>query len=195
MAATLSIVELNGVTPIETAQTTIYFGTDDNSNPIQAGLAEFYPIALPASGYNYSYWKHISLKATGTFTDIRNIRWYIVTDPAWGLGTGGAKLIANRDSGDVGCPSTSYQQGSGTQNTTGNYLADATSGHAYYRLQTTPIKNWGNWTLATPATVDSSFYTAAFTSKSAVLQLKVAPDASAQSMTGGQMAFKAQVVS
>lgn len=194
MAATLAIVEYNGASPgTPTTVTMVNFGTKDMLNPIVAGAADYNPIFRPSSGFNYSYWKSLGLKATGTFTDIRNIRWAVTTDPIWSLGTGGEKRIGNRDTGGIGCPLASYAQSIGTAGTTGNAIEAAlTNGHAYYNAQTVPTKTWGSWPTSTPATIDSTPYTAAFTSNLAVLQLKIASDvtdANCALLTGGQFEF------
>lgn len=200
MAAALEIVQLTGDPYNETVVTAIGFGTEDMVDPIQEGTADFHPIARPSGAagsgnYAYSFWVNTALREpNGNFTDIRNIRWYVDTDPAWSLGTDGEKRIGNRDSGDIGCPLASYQQATGTVDETGDAIEDGTNGHAYYNGQTTPTVTWGTFPSGSPATLDSDPYTAAFTSKIAVLQLLVDTDAAYEYMTGGTLAFRASVV-
>lgn len=196
MALTFSIQEINGPAGSKTYTTVteVRFGTKDQVDPIQAGtLNDFYPIPIPSSGLNYSFWKSICGDLSGTFTDFRNLRVYF-TDPAWNLGTGGAKIIGNRDTGDIGCPDANYQQASGTDGQSGDAIDDATNGHAYYNGQTTPTKNWADWTSSAPGTVDSNPYTSPGKTQHVVLQVSVGPGADGSLQTGGQMTFRYQLV-
>ena len=61
-----------------------------------------YPIPIPAAGFNYSYWKHVCLGVTGTFTSVSNIRHYCDGAIGWNFGTAGELRRGNRDSGDKG---------------------------------------------------------------------------------------------
>lgn len=138
-----------------------------------------YPIPIPTSGYNYSYWIHVYLKITGgTFTKINNVKFWSDGTLGWTVGTGGDLLIGNRDSGDIGCPMDSeYDVATGTEGTTGHAIDDATNGHDYYKDQTTPTRSVTYWTSSNKATVDSTDHTAAGKCKAVVLQAKVASDA------------------
>jgi len=138
-----------------------------------------YPIPIPTSGYNYSYWIHAYLKITGgTFTKINNIKFWSDGAIGWNFGTNGELRIGNRDSGDIGCPmDTEYDLATGTEGTTGDSIEDGTNGHDYYNGQTTPTKNVEDWTSSSKATVDSTDHTTAEKCKAAVLQVKVASDA------------------
>jgi len=200
MAADLKIYKVTGPAngKVYTETTTLNFGTKDIPNPNVPGSAEYAPIARPSSGFNYSYWLSAALgEQTGQFTDIRNIQVYFQNqpNPDWPLGTGGAKYIGNRDSGDIGCPQSEYQQATGVENETGHYLADATNGHAYYKNQTTPVVDWTSMIgIDNAKMLDSGPYTSAFYSKMAVLQLKVASDAQSGSFGTWQIVFRCQVV-
>ncbi len=200
MAADVKIVKVTWPAGSKTftETTTLNFGTKDIPNPNIPGDADYRPVARPASGFSYPFWLSAALsEQTGNFTDIRNIRVYFDNQPTpdWALGTGGAKFIGNRDSGDIGCPQANYVQATGTENETGYYLADATNGHSYYNGQTTPIVDWTAMIGANNAKMlDSGPYTAIFMSKMAVLQFKVAPDATAQAFGGWQIVFRYQVV-
>lgn len=196
MALTAAIHEINGAPASKTytAVTEVRYGTKDQVDPIQAGTTNnFFPIPVPSSGTNNSYWKSHCIDRSGTFTDFRNLKVYF-TDPSWNLGTGGKKVIGNRDSGDIGCPDGSYQQAAGTEGTSGYYIADATNGHGYYKSQTTPTKLWGDWTSANPAPVDSNPYTSAGKTYHVVTQVVVGPTADNSLLTGGQMTFRYSVV-
>jgi len=174
MVATVNVQRITGASGSKTytTVTAVRLRTDDANTADTSN-----PIPIPSSGYNYSYWASICLDLSGTFTQISNIRHYSDGSIGWTFGTGGELRRGNRDSGDVGCPDASYQQASGTAGTTGYAIEDSTNGHAYYKTQTTPTKNIANDTSGSPATVDSSTYTAAGKTKHIVLQVKVASDA------------------
>lgn len=193
MALTVAIHELNGAGKTYTAVTSVYYGTKDMVNPLQAGQLEYHPIPVPPSGLKNSYWKNHCLDLSGTFDDHRNTRWYSA-DPGWPLGTGGVVIIGNRDSGDIGCPDASYQQALGVEDDSGYYLDDDTNGHAYYKDQTDPFQLWSEWTSGAPATVDSGYRTAAGKTKHVVTQVRVGPGATAARHAGGQFTFKWQQV-
>jgi len=198
--ATLEIVQLTGTSPTETVVTSVGFGTEDMVDPLQIGTSDWHPIALPSGAagsgnYSYSFWVNVALREnTGSFTDIRNIRWYIDTNPSWALGTDGEKRLGNRDSNPIGVPPASYQQASGTVDESGDPIEDGTNGHNYYNGQSTPTKVWGDFPSNSPAQVDDNFYTSAFTSYHIVMQLLVDTDANHEHMSGGQFAFRASVV-
>lgn len=189
MALTVTIKELNTATPTYTTVTDIKYGTADMVNPLQNGQADYYPIPIPGADLTNSYWKSHCLDLAGTFDDVRNGRVYF-TDPAWTLGTNGVKIIGNRDSGDIGCADASYEQAGGSQGVDGYYIDDNTNGHTFYKSQTTPFKEWSQWTSGSPGTFDSSFYTSAGKTKHVVTQVRVGPSASAARQTGGTMTFK-----
>lgn len=174
MTATVNVEEGNGATPTWTAITTTRYCTADMYNP---GLN--YPCVVPASGYNYSYWKHHRLAFSGSFTKISNIRWYTTGDikSSWNLGTGGMLMVALRDSGDHGCPAASYAQAAGQLGETGYYFKDPTNGHPYYRNQSAGPGDADNYTSANPLLIDSSEYTSAGASNSVVTQGRIAADA------------------
>lgn len=172
MAATVDVQELNGSGKTATTITTARFCTSDAYNP-----GTNYPIPIPSSSYNYSYWKSHCLALSGTFTKINNVKWYTDGAISWSLGTNGEVRVGVRDSGDHGCPDASYQQATGTQGTTGNDIADATNGHSYYKSQTTKTAVVTGYTSGSPLTVDTGDHTTAERTKHVVLQVKVASDA------------------
>ncbi len=138
-----------------------------------------YPIPIPTSDFNYSFWKHTYLKITGgSFTQINNIRWWTDGTISWTCGTGGGLYVGNRDSGDIGCPmDAEYDVATGTAGVTGHAIDDATNGHGYYNTQTTKVKLATNWTSANKAVVDSANHTTTGKCKAIVSQVKVATDA------------------
>lgn len=184
MAASYSIAFRNAASPgTQTTISNARLRTDDNNT------ADLTNPCIIGSSLNYSYWKHIELVFTGTFTQISNIRHYSDgTINTWTLGTGGKLVRGNRDSGDNGCPTASYQQAAGTVGTTGYSLSDATNGHAYYKSQSTPTANVNSDLSGSPATIDTTLYTTAGQSKGTVLQLLI--DTSGNGAVQGVMATK-----
>jgi len=181
MAATVVVQEINGPSGSKTYTTitSARFCTSDTYNP-----GTDYPIPIPESGFNYSYWKHFCLDISGTFTKVYDIKFYGPSTIDWGLGTGGEVRVGQRDSGDHGCPHDTtyhgedqYAQASGTEGETGYPIEDDTNGHPYYRTQTTPVVDVTTYTSSNKMQVDSNEYTSAAKSKAVVLQVKVASDA------------------
>jgi hypothetical protein len=137
------------------------------------------PIPIPGAGFNYSYWKHVSLAWAGTPTSLTNIRHYSDAAIGWNFGTAGELRRGNRDSGDKGVVIGSYQQATGgghTPGTTGAPIEDVTNGHAFYNAQT--VKTADVEGDASPGVViDSTDYASETQSKAIVLQVKVDTDA------------------
>lgn len=194
MAATVKVEEATGSGPTFTEITNRVrlFTADQATN--QSSPQITYPVPIPTSGFNYSYWKHVCLNITGTFTKVDNIRHYSDGAIGWNFGTNGALLRGNRDSGDHGCPQANYDQATGTQGTTGDYIGDATNGHSYYKDQTTPTANVANDTEASPALIDSEGRTSAGRTKFIVLQVKVDTDASSGVQPAETMTWKYDVI-
>lgn len=182
MAATVNVQEGNGASVSWTTKTAIRFCTKDENNPLLT-----YPIPIPSSSFNYSYWKSIVLDLSGSFTKINNVRFYSDGSIGWNFGTGGGLFVGKRDSGDNGCPTANYQQSAGTEGTTGYEMGNATNGHAYYKGQSTPKVNVNSYTSGSPLTVDSSDHTSAEKTKHVVLQVKVDTQANGASQ-GSQAA-------
>jgi len=113
MAATVIIKRWTGpaASPTKTDITSI--NTRANAYDGHSTGDTSYPIAIPSSGTNYSYWVSTRLSVssnTGNNT-IDNIKWY--TDGAAGFGT------------DVGCivaAANTYDQAEGTEGTSGTEL-------------------------------------------------------------------------
>jgi hypothetical protein len=153
---------------------TIRFHTADQYNPTDTTK----PIPIPGSGFKYSYWVHVCLDLSGTFTKINNVRHYSDGAIGWTLGTGGELRRGARDTGDQGCPmDTEYDVATGVEGDSGDPIEDPTNGHGYYNTQTTPTADVANDTEASPAMIDSTDHTVAGKTKAVVLQVKVASDA------------------
>ena len=138
MVATVVVKELNGAGPS-------YTTVDNGANPARYKTKDEvtsdlnYPCVIPgAGGTGYSYWKSHGLDLSATFTRINNVRWYTdAVTSSWTLGTNGKVVVGQRDATPTvtaqGCPNASYDQATGTEGTTGDYLYDITNGHAYYK--------------------------------------------------------------
>jgi len=186
MAATVEVVEGNGATPTWTVITSARYCTSDTYNP-----GTNYPCVVPSSGQNYSYWKHHALKLSGTFTKITNIKWYTDGTISWDLGTNGKVVVGIRDSGDNGCPPASYDQATGTEGTTGDYMADSTNGHSYYKDQTASPADVTNYTSSSPLDVDSTEYTSATdATKAVVTQVIIDTDATQGAKSAETFTFR-----
>ncbi len=185
MAATVAVEYWNGGSagsPTKTSASTFRFRSDDSP----ATIDNTNPLVIPSSGQNYSYWAHIALAISGTFTQVDNIRAYSDGTIGWTLGTTGQVRRGNRDSGDNGTPEASYDVASGTSGTTGDDLETA---HSYYSAQTTKSSNFASDTSASPVTVDTTAHTSAASSKALVLQVKVDNDATLGSQASETFTF------
>jgi hypothetical protein len=75
MAATVLIREANGGTPVLTDVTAV--NTRYNTSDVYAASGTSNTVPIPATGSNYSFWKHHRLDATVTpTTAINNVKWY-----------------------------------------------------------------------------------------------------------------------
>jgi len=134
-----------------------------------------YPVPIPSSDFNYSYWIHVYLKITGgTFSKINNVKFWCDGTIGWDFGTNGELRMGNRDSGDKGAPmDTEYDVATGTEGTTGDEIEHVTNGHDYYNGQTTKTVDVETHDSANKATLDSSDHTVTGKCKAVVLQVKV----------------------
>lgn len=185
MVATVIIEEANGgsdATPSTKNRvdgqavndgTDVRFCTTDAYNPVAT-----YPCIIPSASQNYSYWKHLYLDISGTFTTVNNIRFYTDGAIGWTCGTGGGLYVGLRDTGDNGCPmDASYNVATGTEGTTGDWMDDVTDGHTYYKDQTlTPVLASG-YTSGSTLLIDSTDYSVADESDAVVLQVQLETDA------------------
>jgi hypothetical protein len=176
MVATVAVEYWNGGTdgsPNKTSASTFRFRSDDSP----ATIDNTNPLIVPDSGLNYSYWSHIALAISGTFTEVSNIRFYSDGTINWTLGTDGVVNRGNRDSGDNGVAEADYEVATGTSGETGDAIDDGTNGHSYYNGQTTPVSDVTSDTSASPATIDSSTYSTSSSTKAVVLQTIIDTDA------------------
>jgi len=159
------------------------FHTADQYNPTDTTK----PIPIPTSGYKHSFWVHIYLKLSGTFTKINNVRH---SCPAidWALGTGGELRRGNRDTGDKGCPmDTEYDVATGTVGDNGDSIEDITNGHGYYNGQTTKTVNHSG---ESDVVIDSTDHTGAGKCKSIVMQVRVGVGATQGEAADKTMTYK-----
>jgi hypothetical protein len=190
LVATVVVKELNGAGP---AYTTV----DDGASPARYKTKDEvtsdlnYPCVIPAAGLAYSYWKSHGLDLSGSFTRINNVRWYTdeVTD-TWTVGTDGKVIVAQRSSGDHGCPDASYDQATGTEGTTGDYLFDITDGHAYFKsgVGATPVEV-STYVVGSMMTVDTGNHDAAEKTKHVVTQVVLDDDATQGLQTDATYTF------
>jgi len=148
------------------------------------------PIPIPTADFNYSYWVHLCLTISGSFTKVNNIRHYSDGTIGWNLGTSGELRRGNRDAGDKGCAKTDYDVATGTSGTTGHSIEDDTNGHGYYDGQSTETADVASDTSGSPATIDSSDIETTADSKAIVLQVKVDTDATQGAQAAETLTFK-----
>jgi hypothetical protein len=189
MAATIVVQEITGAAGSMTFTTITnrvrLFTADQATSQSTAQIT--YPVPIPTSGYNYSYWKHVCLDISGSFTKVDNIRHYSDGAIGWHYGSGGCLYMGNLDSGQVGCGvdennshTNNYVQATGTAGTTGDNLAN---NHTFYSGQTTKTVNLSLTNAASPANVDFTGETTAGKSLAIALQVKV--DTAANGATSG----------
>lgn len=155
--------------------TDVRFASTDAYNPIAT-----HPCVIPSSSFNYSYWKHLFLDISGTFTKVNNIRFYTDGTIGWTLGTGGGLFVGTRTTGDNGAVMpTNYEIATGTEGTTGDSMA---TNHAHYTTGGT-VALAANYTSGSTLLIDSSDYTAADDSDAVVLQAKIFTDATQGTQT------------
>lgn len=124
-----------------------------------------YPILVPPSGSNYSYWVHMGLDISGTFTQVTDIDLYSDGTISWTTCT----LKVSNISG--GPPhgltmNTEYELATGTEGETGDEMVANHTGVDSAVDVTT-------YTSASALSVDTSLITSAGKSKFVVLQLTV----------------------
>lgn len=167
MAAVVQWKEGNGGTPDWTVVTAGRFCTTDAYAP-----ALNYPLSIPASGFRYSYWKTFLLELSGSFTKINNIKAYCDGAIGFTFGSGGGLLIGTKDSGDSGIAAGSYDQATGEEGVSGDYMDDDTNGHAVYKGAGYTVANIEDYTSGSPLDVDSGDHTTPEKTKAVVVQVK-----------------------
>ena len=165
--------------------TDVRFCTTDAHNPVAT-----YPCIIPSADQNYSYWKHLCLDISGTFTTVNNIRFYTDGTIGWTCGTGGGLYVGLRDAGDNGCPmDASYNVATGTEGTTGDWMDHATNGHAYYKDQTVTPALASTYTSGSTLLIDSADYSGADESDAVVLQVQLETDATQGTQSDETLTF------
>lgn len=125
MAAAFSVYFDHGVTPTATdvdalGPPALRFKTNDN-----ATIDTVDPVPIPASGTNYSYWKHIYLRCDAApNTQVDNIKFY--TDGT-GYGTGITLNVGDQFPTKNSASTVGYVQATGTPGTSGD---EVTANHA-----------------------------------------------------------------
>jgi len=207
MTATIVVQEITGTGP--KVFTTItnrvrLFTADQATNQSTPQIT--YPVPIPAAGFSYSYWKHVCLDISSTFTSVGNIRHYSDSAIGWNFGSGGQLRRGARDSGDQGVAvddlnghSDGYQIAAGSQGVTGYTLEDGTNGHAFYKGQTTPTANVASDVAPNGCSIEgaANAITAAGKSKAIVFQVKVdtvANGAASGVQTAETMTWKYDVI-
>jgi hypothetical protein len=197
MVATVQIYEANGGTDGtpgtktrvdgQTANdgTDVRFCTADAYNDVAA-----HPCIIPSSGDYYSYWKHLYLNISGSFTTVNNINFYTDGTIGWACGTDGGLFVGVRDAGDNGAPmDTEYDVSTGTSGTTGDWMDHGTNGHGYYKDQALTPATASDYTSGSELLIDSADYSAADDSDAAVLQVRIHDDATRGTQTDETIYF------
>lgn len=163
------------------AGTDVRFCTADAYNDVAA-----HPCVVPTSGFNYSYWKHISLGISGTFTTINNICAYTDGTIGWTTGTSGGLYVGTRTTGDNGVPmNASYEIATGTAGTSGNSML---TDHA--RCATGgSVALASNYTSGASLLLDSTNYSAADESNALLVQCKIATDSTQGDQSSENISF------
>ncbi len=153
--------------------TDVRFCAADAYNDVAAN-----PCIIPLSGDNYSYWKHLYLNISGTFTTVNNVNVYSDGTIGWACGTGGGLYVGVRDVGDNGAPmDLEYDVATGTAGTTGDWMDDVTNGHGYYKDETATPASMADYTSGSSLVIDSTDYSVADDSDAAVLQVRIHDEA------------------
>jgi hypothetical protein len=176
MAAVVTVQEWNGGAIAYTSRATPgRFACTDSATPLLTFPIPINPLGI--GNYSHSWWKHFGLDLADTFTRINNVQFYSDGAIGWTFGTGGAMLVALRDSEPHGCPTGSYAQAVGSA-TTGTQIKDGAAGHAYYKGQTAALADVETYTSAgTKLMIDNTNHDAPEKTYAVVLQLKVDGDA------------------
>lgn len=150
MSATVLIKRVTGTSGSQTLND-VTSGTTrlNTADVVSDGTAN--PVAIPASGTNYSYWASMRLVCSvAPATAINNIRFYTTGSSSLGTGVG---LNASTVVGTNGNTTSNYTQATGTAGVTG-FEMGANYGHAI----STPT-NAFTYTSAAPLTISGTFTT------------------------------------
>lgn len=188
MVADVVVQQFTGVTPDKDTVTTPRLSTSDEHAP---GTAN--PIPIADSGLSYSYWMSLHLTITNMqdATLLNNHQFYSDegTD-AWTLGTGGGVKIGVRDAGNNGVPVGDYDQATGVEGVSGDYMGDGTDGHAYYKAQTPPCAEISDYTSVAMLEIDTGDHSIAEAFKGVVVQCLVDDDATRGAQAASTLTFQ-----
>jgi hypothetical protein len=162
MSAIITVCEKNGVSGVVSSlvNNNIRYCTSDAFNP-----GTQYTIPNPTSGIQRSYWKSICLAISGTYTQISNIRLYIM-DLVWSN--------INIYIGSPTLTTAQYSIATGTPSVSGNAMVGS---HPNITSRTSLF----SYTSSNTFLVDSSTYTyspSVIYTKHVVLQMEVLPGVS-----------------
>ena len=173
--ADVCVKQITGAGPTETEVTTPRLSTSDSAAPGNAN-----PIPIAAAGLSYSYWMSLELVITNIqdATVLNNHLFYSDGTIGWALGTGGKLVIGLHDAGDNGTAIGSYDQATGDEGVSGDFMEDDVDGHASYKDQDPETGLVSAYeTGGTELLVDSGDHTIAEQFKHIVIQAVVDDDA------------------
>lgn len=150
MAATIKIKRVTGASGSQTLND-VTTGTTrlNTADVVSDGVAN--PVAIPASGTNYSFWACMRLVCSvAPATQINNIRFYSSGSSSLGTGVG---LNVSTVAGTNGSTTTNYTRATGTAGLSGDEMG-ASYGHSI----TSPVSVFG-FTSGAPLTVTGTFVT------------------------------------
>lgn len=150
MSATVKIKRVTGASGSQTLSDVTTGTTRLNTADVVAdGVAN--PVAIPASGTNYSFWASMRLVCSvAPATEINNVRFYSSGSNTLGTGVG---LNVSTVAGTNGSTTTNYTQATGTAGVSGLEMG-ANYGHAI----SSPASVFG-YTSGAPLTVTGTFVT------------------------------------
>jgi len=147
MVATIQIVRKTGASGAITVSDITGINTRANAYDGHSTTDTTYPIRIPTSGTNYSYWVTTRLRCTVTPTGtVSNLKWY--TDGVNSFGTGITCKVARAQ---LTAPDDGYRQAQGTPAETGLVLNQTN----YTSLIDPPANAFG-YTSAAPISVSGS---------------------------------------
>lgn len=152
------------------------------ANDTPATVDNAHPILIPSSGTNYSFWVHVGLDISGTFTKVYDVELYSDGTISWG--TGVVLKVGNLSGGPPHglTMDTDYEVATGTVDETGDEMASTHTGIDSAVDVTT-------YTSGSALSVDTSDITEAGKSKFVVLQLTVPDTATEGVYTGEELTF------
>ena len=189
--ADLAVQQYSGGGPDTDTVTTPRLSTSDTDTP---GTAN--PIPIPAAGTIFSYWMtlHLTITNIQDATVINNHLFYSDGACGWALGGGGELWIAQKTGADMGVPTGSYDQATGTPGVEGDDFDDVADGHAYYKTgegtHSAPAAVDSFTTGGSEMTVDAGDHSIAEAFKGIVIQAEIDDDATRGAMAAETLTFQ-----